>query len=149
MEVKYFKNCKNPAEIAERFQTISRVFDFNGSPAVTPLQKEIESEREQVLSAHQAIQQGSSEPPEESLEGIVGKIKSYGLSGEVCGRWLWLSGQNVHSYRDQLRSMGFQFSRSKKAWYWRHSEDRSLNENPVPLEAIRQKYGSKTISANA
>ena len=146
MEVKYFKNCKNPAEAAGKYQTISQVFDFHGTPEVTPLKKEVEAEYKQVLSAFQAIQSSSSEPQEESLDEIIGRIKSLGLSGEVCGRWLWLSGDKVHSYRNQLRELGFKYSPSKRSWYWRRDEDMSPNDNPIPLEAIREKYGSETIS---
>ena len=146
MEVKYFKNCKNPAELAGRYQTISQVFDFHGTPEVTPLKKEVEAEYKQVLSAFQAIQSSSSEPQEESLDEIIGRIKSLGLSGEVCGRWLWLSGNNIHSHRKQLQALGFKYSPSKRSWYWRRDEDMSPNDNPIPLEAIREKYGSETIS---
>ncbi len=78
MEVKYFKNCKNPAELAGRYQTISQVFDFDSTPEVTTLKKEVEAEYKQVLSAHQAIQQSSSESQEASIEEIISEIKVLG-----------------------------------------------------------------------
>ena len=149
MEVKYFKNCKNPAEIAGRYQTISQVFDFHGSPEVTPLKKEVEAEYRQVLSAHQAIQQSSSEPQEESLEGIIGKIESIGLSGEVCGKWLWVNDQNAFKHKDYLRSLGFRYARGKKSWYWRPDEFKCDNQDPMPMDYIREKYGSETITVKS
>ena len=149
MEVKYFKNCKNPADLAERYQTISQAFDFNRTPEVTPLKKEVEAEYKQVLSAHQAIQQGSSEPPVESLEGIIGKIKSLGLSGEVCGKWLWLTGRNAFSRINDLKELGFRYAKNKKSWYWRPDSERSSNQEPMSMTYIREKYGSSKVALNS
>ena len=113
------------------------------------LKKEVEAEYKQVSSALQVIHQNPNSSQEVSLQEIIEKVRSMGLSGEVCGKWIWLTDPKTFTKKDLLKALGFRYSKSKKNWYWRMDKDRSSNENPLPLDAIRAKYGSETISAEA
>jgi len=149
MEVKYFTNCKNPAELAEKYQTISQVFDFNGSPEVTALKQEVETEYKQRLSTLKAIRSSSNESEEKTLDEVIEEITTLGLSGEICGEWLWLTGRNAFARIDDLKELGFRYAKNKKAWYWRPDSAKGINQDPMSMEYIREKYGSKNITVDA
>ena len=64
---------------------------------------------------------------------------------EIVGKWLWLSG-STFAVREALKQLDFKYSPDKKSWYWRAEEDRSSNEKPVPIEMIREKFGSQQVA---
>lgn len=71
-----------------------------------------------------------------------------GVHIEVCGYWVWLSG-NTYEYKDQIHKLGFKYSKSKKLWYWfpnmyKHTYKRGCKS----MSHIRQQYGSAIIETN-
>ena len=95
-----------------------------------------------------------SKPVEEvkekvSLEDIIKilqeRINPKGLKLEIVGRWLWLSGATF-PVREALKQLDFKYSPDKKSWYRRAEEDWSSNEKPIPLDTIREKFGSQQIA---
>ena len=144
MELKYFINCKNLADLDDKYQEICRVFGPDAMQYGSKLKQEVEREYN-ALSAQMRSQTTNQGKDEFTMKYILDRIKLLNLTGELIGKWLWITDERAHGLRSQLRSMGFKFSHSKRSWYWRRWEDRSSNENPVPLEAIREKYGSQSI----
>ncbi len=68
----------------------------------------------------------------------------FGLSGlivEICGVWLWITG-DTRQHRQALKAAGFKWASKKKAWYFRPEQFRSRSRGKSTLEEIRQKYGS-------
>ncbi|MEO0384167.1 MAG: DnaJ domain-containing protein [Pseudomonadota bacterium] len=65
-----------------------------------------------------------------------------GLSVEICGVWLWVTGE-TRQYKDVLKGAGFKWAHEKKAWYFRPEQHRSFSRGSATLEEIREKYGSK------
>lgn len=63
---------------------------------------------------------------------------------EVVGNWIWVTG-NTKPVKDILKETGFFYASKKIAWYYR-SEIFKTRGNGAPLEQIRRKYGSETIS---
>jgi hypothetical protein len=46
---------------------------------------------------------------------IIGQIFHFDITIEICGNWIWLSG-NTRPYREQLKEIGFFYSPKKKMW---------------------------------
>lgn len=103
-------------------------------------------------------------------EGDVGKATEYGdelsqaieflkgLAGieiEVCGAWLWLSG-NTKANKEALKAAkdhllngnGFKWAPKKKRWYFRPAEWRSSSRGGVSMDEIRERHGSKWVKGN-
>lgn len=76
---------------------------------------------------------------------IINKIENLPVNIEVIGAWLWVSG-NTYPYRNELKTAGLMFAPVKKVWYYRPSEFKSTNFEPLPMADIRKKYGSTLIS---
>jgi hypothetical protein len=68
-------------------------------------------------------------------------IRLNGLDLEMIGSWLWVSGY-TWKYKDQLKELGLNFAPDKRLWYWRPSDERSGNAHPIPIDLIREKYGT-------
>lgn len=60
----------------------------------------------------------------DDISEIFDKIKRFnGIEAEVCGIFLWLSGETWR-YKKQLKECGFRWSHNKFAWYWRPADYR-------------------------
>lgn len=61
---------------------------------------------------------------------------------ELCGSWLWIGG-NTRANKDELKSAGCKWSKSKAKWYWHHAEAGARwYRGKSSMAEIRSKYGS-------
>jgi len=66
---------------------------------------------------------------------------------EVCGRWIWVTG-NTKKVKDILKAAKFIWANKKKAWYWHAPEDKSKCRRNMALEDIRSHHGSVRLNSN-
>ena len=79
---------------------------------------------------------------------IVRIINLEGLEIELCGSWLWVSG-NTRTHKDALKAAGFWWSSKKSMWYWRPAEEGTRhNRRSHSMQYIRERYGSALIVGN-
>ena len=82
----------------------------------------------------------------EGLQDVLSII--CGLAGieiELCGTWLWISG-NTKAHKETLKKAGCFWASKKMQWYW-HSKtaEKPLSRGRATIEYIRFKYGSQII----
>lgn len=63
---------------------------------------------------------------------------------ELCGSWLWISG-NTKEYKDLLKELGCRYSANKKMWYYQKSGKRKWHKKAWTIDEIRTTYGSQLI----
>jgi hypothetical protein len=81
----------------------------------------------------------------EALNHII----SFGLTIEVCGAWVWVSG-DTKSYKGELKKAGFIWAPKKKCWYFKPADaKRSRSFGQYSMEKIRDKYGSQQVNNRA
>ena len=86
-----------------------------------------------------------TEAPEEFREIIEALVKMEDVTSELCGQWIWISG-NTYNHKDELKSLGCRWSSNKKMWYWRHeSEGHKYHKSKKTMDEIRAKYGSQVF----
>ncbi len=71
-----------------------------------------------------------------------------GLSGvniEVCGAWVWLTG-NTKKYKSEIKAAGYWWAKKKCAWYFRPDDYKSRNKGDWDMDKIRDKYGSVSVN---
>lgn len=66
---------------------------------------------------------------------------------EVCGIWVWLSG-DTKPHKEELKAAGFRWAAKKKRWYFRPNEYRSFNRGKFSMDQIREKYGSNSFRSD-
>ena len=125
--------------------------DCGGS---TEIMKAINNEHdvlfEQLKKQHNATPDEyhqTTETAEEFREFIEQLLKLDGLTVELCGSWLWISG-NTREHKEALKAAGCRWSQNKKMWYWRHEEEgRKWHKGNRTIGEIRTKYGSQVFTA--
>ena len=95
----------------------------------------------------QARDRKTTEAPREFMEIVEKLLKLDGIEIELCGSWLWISG-NTYPHKDALKACGCKWSHNKRMWYWRHEEDDCYwSHGTTSMSKIRSMYGSQIIDA--
>lgn len=76
-----------------------------------------------------------------------------GVNIEICGAWVWLSG-NTRAHSETLKrsketlpdNNGFRWAPKKKMWYYRPLDWRSSSRGSWSMEDIRDEYGSDAVA---
>lgn len=82
---------------------------------------------------------------EQYKEAINAIINLEGINIEICGGWIWVTG-NTYQHKAIFKANGFYFASKKVAWYFRSPEYKVHNTKKMSLEDIRTKYGSQQIT---
>jgi hypothetical protein len=78
------------------------------------------------------------------LREILSKlVKIQGIKIEVCGLWVWVSG-DTRPHKDELKALGLYWASKKGMWYFAGIPSHS--HRPIEMTTIRKKYGSKLIT---
>lgn len=143
--VNMFFGCTSASEIQLRYDELSKIFidqeemlqaiktEYSTLMSVLTESKPVEEVKEEVSTLSDII------------KVLQEKVNPEGLKLEIVGKWLWLSGATF-AVKEALKELGFRYSPDKKNWYWRSEDDRSSNEKPIPLEMIREKFGSQQVA---
>ena len=87
--------------------------------------------------------QYTTEVPADFIAAVDAAIKC-GLDVEVCGSWVWLSG-DTRPYKETLKAVGFRWSKDKCRWYLAPTGYRRASG--WSMEHIRMVHGSKWVSS--
>lgn len=130
MAIKYHPD-RNPAG-AEVMKAINAAFEFLSN---------LESETFTHTDSENAYNFS------EELESIIKELKNLsGIIIEICGNWIWVSG-NTKAHKDTLKALGCFWANQKKKWYYRPSEHKSRKHaKSWEMDEIRAKYGSSTFT---
>jgi hypothetical protein len=99
---------------------------------------------ESIFEREQAKSEDMSDIPEE-VEKILETFRRYpGLTLELCGVWVWVSGA-TKLYKDDLKKAGLKWAPKKLMWYFAPSDSPKKRHKPLDMEVIRAKYGSQYV----
>jgi hypothetical protein len=77
---------------------------------------------------------------------IIQLLKMEGLIIEICGSWLWVSGE-TQRHKAALAKIGLKWSSNKSMWYWRPPEYKSYNRKQWDIARIRSTFGARNIDS--
>lgn len=133
-------HCKTLEELKKEYRRLTKVYhpDCGGdAESMKQLNLEFEKMYSKLSGAENATEAAAAyEAVMESL------LKLDGIIIEVCGSWLWISG-NTYQHREELKAAGCRWASNKKLWYWRSPENTSNTHKAVSMDKIREKYGSE------
>ncbi|MEI7597532.1 MAG: J domain-containing protein [Bacteroidota bacterium] len=147
MATHYFSACRTLEEVKKHFKNLAFINhpDKGGS---TERMQEINAEYESILkNPFFSFSEQSEEDQAEFLkypEIINQLINLHGITIELIGNWIWLSG-NTYFHRVKLKEIGFYFASKKVMWYYRPADYKSSNMKPKSIDEIRKKYGTEKI----
>ena len=151
--MKYFATCTTLEELRKAYRRLAVQYhpDLGGD---TETMQQINAEYDKAFEAlknrhnSQAAATGSriiNEIPENFRQVIEKIITIPGIEIELCGSWVWISG-NTKNCKDQLKAAGCFWAGKKKMWYWRAPEDAVHTRSHKSMDEIRMKYGSEVIA---
>jgi hypothetical protein len=152
---RWFSSCKTAEQGKALYRELVRKFHPDNGYTGDEL-KEINVEFKIWWKSHKDIHQNAegktytaehetTETAEEFMEIISNLSTLSGIEIEICGSWLWISG-NTYPVRVQLSEFGCRWSRGKKKWYWTKTEYSGMKYKKPTMEEIRLRYGSQKVT---
>ncbi len=87
------------------------------------------------------VREQQTEYGEQLNDALNAILNLSGLFIEICGAWIWVSGNTI-AHKNILKASGFKWAHKKKAWYFRPEQYRSKGRGQSSMDDIREKYGS-------
>jgi curved DNA-binding protein CbpA len=150
MKSTFFYQCRTLREVKQKYKELAmKIHPDKGGSEDT--MKQLNFEYELIINNPFFNFSAQSEAEKESylkFPEIINKIIHLDLVIEICGQWVWISG-NTYEHREYLRKGGFYYARNKQMWYWQPRELSSTNRKPLEMDKIRAIYGSDTVEMKA
>lgn len=146
--MKYFKNIKTLEELRKEYKRLVKENHPDNGGSVEAI-KTINVEYEQlfkVIKNNDTTENKKKYNMEEDemMRNIINSIISLNIDIEICGSWIWVSG-NTYGCKEELKQNSFRWARKKKMWYWHNPEEATRSYGKTTMEDIRTKYGSQVI----
>lgn len=156
-KMKWFNNPKTLEELKKQYKQLAMKHhpDLGGSDADM---KEINAEYDKLFELLKNVHQSASgetytareettETPEQFRDIVNRLITLDGIVIEVCGSWLWVSG-DTKQHRETLKELHFRWSKNKSAWYFHDEGYHKRGKKSFTMDEIRDMWGSERIVAN-
>ena len=79
----------------------------------------------------------------EELNNALNAIIGLGLTIEICGSWIWVSG-DTRPHKDVLKESGYRWAPKKLMWSFCGGE-RTTSRGKFSMEDIRNRHGSTSV----
>ena len=130
---------RNPAG-TEMMKAVNEAWDY--------LSKLLEKSETLDNSSAASDSKQSSNFGEELNQALNAIFGLDGLAVEVCGAWVWVSG-DTKPHKEALKQAGFKWASKKFMWYFRPENYRVTGHSSEwSMEKIRESYGSKKPTRN-
>lgn len=149
--MQFFNNCQTIEQVKATYKILAKQYhpDMGGN---TETMQAINAE---YTKACNTVLTGG-DLTSEQIEAEILNAEAYknaltaimnlaGLNIELCGGWLWVSG-NTYPHKETLKANGFYFASAKKMWYFRAPEYATSNRKKHTMDEIRVKYGSQLVA---
>lgn len=152
--MKYFKNCKTLEEVKKTYKEWAKKLhpDCGGDPEeFKAMLAEYEIAFERCKNCHQKedgsyYQKETKETSRAYADIIDAIIRFEGVGIEIIGTWIWVSGRTM-PYKDDLKALGFWWSKAKKAWYYTGDKEGWVKtKGHYSMNGLRNKWGSEVIT---
>lgn len=160
--LKWFKQCATVKEAKTQYHKLCRQYhpDMSGEDT-TAIMQEINAEFTKVfadLQRNEARQQNTkakdnstnntnntTEQAAERFMHIIQRlVRCEGLTIEIVGNWIWISG-TTYKYLRCIKSLGFKYSTKQKRYYYTEDYCGNNGRSHLTYDQIKEKYGYKEI----
>ena len=148
--MKFFNDCKTIDEVKATYKTLAKLHhpDKGGDLAtMQAINNEYSFAIAKIAKGENLSDAEISDiitENEKYRDAIAAIINLDGISIELVGCWIWVTG-NTFPVKADLKKAGFYFASKKVAWYFRTEEYKSNSRKNYSLDEIKSKYGSQEI----
>lgn len=147
--MKYFNNCRTAEELKKEYhKLVKQLHPDNGGNEneFKTMQTEFSKAWDRLKNIHvnkegETYNSETTETAEDFMNIINRVITFENVIVELCGSWLWISG-DTKPYKDELKSLGAKWSHNKKCWYYHSEPYKRFHNKNYSLDDIREMYGS-------
>ncbi|MGE4213156.1 MAG: J domain-containing protein [Anaerotignaceae bacterium] len=154
--MRYFTNISTIEELKKAYRIlIKKNHPDNGGDTATAaainneyekLFNELKAEHNKKAAADSTGSTKEMHETPEQFRAIIEKIIHLdGITIELCGSWIWVSGDTM-THKEVFKTAGLFWAKQKKMWYWRCAEDAAKTKKTASMDYIRTKYGSDTVA---
>ncbi len=142
----------NFVEIKQAYRRASAKYHPDRNPAGLEMMKLVNAAY-QALSDYDyvtAARGGESVEAEdmgEELNAALNAIIELGLDIEICGSWIWVSG-DTRPHREVLKAAGYRWAPKKLMWSFCGGE-RTSSRGKYSMDDIRSKHGSVSVKTSS
>lgn len=161
MKTCYFAGCADLQALKARYRELAKAHHPDLHPEEgDEVMKAINAEYDELVRRLSHVSaDGRTEATAEQAQNAADMATAYreavykiihldGLEIELCGAWLWVSG-DTYKHRDALKAAGYKWASKKQMWYWRSEEYAAASSrHKKTIEEIRVKYGSKRVTGS-
>lgn len=144
---RYFTNIQSLEELRKEYKRLVKLNhpDNGGSDElIKTINVEYEFTFKMLEKSDTANSKKYNMAADEQIRDIINIIINLDINIEICGSWIWVSG-NTYGCKSDLKANGFQWASKKKMWYWHDPEEQARSNGKTSMDDIRSKYGSETI----
>ena len=156
---RFFNDCKCIEELKAEYKRLALKFHPDMPTGNLEIMQLVNAEYDRLFAilkdvhskkdgtTYQATGDWKTSESASAFRDIIDKlIKMHGVEIELCGSWLWLTGETM-KYKEELKALGCLWSANKRAWYYngdsRKSKKRAHCKN---MDEVRAKWGSEKIA---
>lgn len=134
-----------PQDVKAAYRKAAMTYHPDRNPAGAEMMKIINAAFEtlrdfegEIPASDEPLTEDYPQALNDALNAVIGLA---GLEIEICGAWVWVSGE-TYKHKSVLKEAGFKFASKKKSWYFRPENWRSSSRGAYSMDDIREKYGS-------
>lgn len=113
----------------------------------TDLFEQLKNTHRNAAGEQYTSRETTDEAPAEFIELIEKLIRLPGIIIELCGSWLWITG-DTKPVKDELKTIGFRWSSNKSAWYYHRGGYHKRSGKEHTMDEIRNMYGSQQYTGS-
>lgn len=145
--MKWFHNISTIEELRRQYRELLKKYHPDNPGGSVKATQDINEEYnilfERLKERNQEEGKSYTYEENEAFQRILNQIIGYDMTIEIIGTWIWCF--ESYSYREKLKELGFTWCHRKKAWVWHEEPYRKRGKEEIPMEQIRNKYGSQKV----
>lgn len=147
--MRFFKQVQTIEELKKEFRKLAFIHhpDCGGDPESMKqlnLEYEIMFKKLQTTSTNKKDHAALEDDFREVIDKLINIMD---IEIEICGTWVWISGDTKPNAA-KLKEAGFRWASKKLMWYWHSPEEKTYSRGKKTMDQIREVYGSSKVERN-
>lgn len=149
--MKWFNVCRTLDEVKALYKKLAKQYhpDLGGdTETMQSINKEYAFASAKAIKGDNLSEEETENEirfSEEYRQAIEKIIHLEGITIELVGYWIWVTGNTI-IVKAELKNAGYFFASKKLAWYFRTGAYKINKGSQKSLDEIRSKYGSEVLN---
>ena len=132
-------------DVTKAYRKMCSKYHPDRNPTGLEMMKAINAAYEALKGFSGTLDTEGHEGWDEALNDAINAVINLdGVNLEICGLWIWLSG-NTKEHKEVIKEAGYFWASKKKSWYFRPAEYKSGNRSNWSMDKIRDEHGTQKI----